>query len=209
MDLSFFKDYNPFSIPVSGEWLTTYTSSGEKRYHRLGEVYSNGIAFSQKSSADELRNSPNTWFTDLNYGYLNKFDFPDDRKYPDNKIQIWANFGDIDPNTTMTEINTRACAFFPEKQGLSYIVIDGFDIRHTAPQWADIYTTEYGAIGTRYGYGWTIQNCRISYSRNVAICLGVTDEIHFPGEDEGGLLEGGNNIPPLNKIGNTCFNLLI
>lgn len=195
LDTAFFDGYNPFAIPVAGKWLFR----GKDR--RLGDVYCNSEALLQKIELDEMKATPKTWYTDLKYGYANKFDFPADRQYPDNKIRIWANFGRVNPNTALTEINARATAIFPEKAGLKYIVIDGFDIRHTAPQWADIYTTEKGAIGPRYGYGWTIQNCAISYSRNVGICLGVTDEVHFPRKDEGGLLEGGSNIPPLDTIG--------
>ena len=195
LDTAFFKGYNPFAIPVAGEWLF------RGRDRRLGDVYYNGDALLQKVTLEEMKATRGTWYTDLKYGYANKFDFPADREYPNRRIQVWANFGDVNPNTALTEINARAAAIFPEKAGLKYIVIDGFDIRHTAPQWADIYTTEKGAIGTRYGYGWTIQNCTIAYSRNVGICLGVTDEVHFPRQDEGGLLEGGGNIPPLDTIG--------
>ncbi len=103
-----------------------------------------------------MRSSPNSWYTDSKYGYINKTSFPKNRQYPGGKIQIWANFGKVNPNTSLTEINARATAIFPEKTGLKYIVIDGFDIRHTAPQWGDIYTLEKGAVGTKYGYGWTI-----------------------------------------------------
>ncbi len=195
LDTAFFKSYNPFAIPVAGEWLF------RGRDRRLGDVYCNDEALLQKVTLEEIKAAPGTWYTDLKYGYANKFDCPADREYPNRRIQIWANFGNVNPNAALTEINARAAAIFPEKAGLKYIVIDGFDIRHTAPQWADIYTTEYGAVGTRYGYGWTIQNCTIAYSRNVGICLGVTDEVHFPRQDEGGLLEGGANIPPLDAIG--------
>jgi len=195
IDTAFSGDYNPFAIPVAGKWLFRGTD------RRLGDVYCNGEALLQKLTIDEMKATRGTWYTDLKYGYVNKFDFPADREYPNHRMQIWANFGDINPNAALTEINARASTVFPEKSGLKYIVIDGFDMRHTAPQWADIYTTEYGAVGTRYGYGWTIQNCTISYSRNVGICLGVTDEVHFPRQNEGGLLEGGGNIPPFNRIG--------
>ena len=195
LDTSFFKGYNPFAIPVSGKWLY------RGRNRRLGDVYCNGQALLQKVKIEDMKSTPNTWYTDLNYGYKNKTDFPEDRQYPNGKIQIWANFGDVNPNTNLTEINARATAIFPERSGLKYIVIDGFDIRHTAPQWGDIYTLEKGAIGPKYGYGWTIQNCRISYSRNIGISLGVTDEVHFPRNDEGGLLEGGGNIPAMETIG--------
>ncbi len=195
LDTAFFKGYNPFSIPVWGKWM----HRGWDR--RLGDVYCCGEAYLQKIKLEDMKAAPHTWYTDTAYGYKNKTDFPDDRQYPGGKIQIWANFGKANPNTSLTEINARATAIFPEKSGLKYIVIDGFDIRHTAPQWGDIYTTEKGAIGPRYGYGWTIQNCTITNSRNIGISLGVTDEVHFPRSDEGGLLEGGSNIPPLETIG--------
>jgi len=194
LDAAFFKGYNPFAIPVAGKWL-------RRSYHRLGDVYCDGEAYSQKLKLEEMKAAPHTWYTDLAYGYTNKTDFPDDRQYPGGKIQIWANFGKTNPNTALTEINARAAAIFPEKPHLKYIVIDGFDIRQTAPQWGDIYTLEKGAVGPRYGYGWTIQNCTITNSRNIGISLGVTDEVHFPRGDEGGLLEGGSNIPPMETIG--------
>ncbi|NQU23788.1 MAG: right-handed parallel beta-helix repeat-containing protein [Candidatus Nealsonbacteria bacterium] len=195
LDTSFFKGYNPFAIPVWGAWLH------RGRDRRLGDVYSDGEASLQKMKIEDMRATPNTWYTDLSHGYVNAKDFPEARKYPGGKIKIWANFGNVDPNRTMTEINARETAIFPEKSGLKYIVIDGFDIRHTAPQWGDIYWTEKGAVGPKYGYGWTIQNCTITNSRNIGISLGVTDAVHFPRRDEGGLLEGGSNIPPLDKIG--------
>lgn len=195
LDTAFFKGFNPFAIPVDGEWMR------ESSKRRLGDVYCDGKAFRQTLKLKEMQSKPNTWYTDLKFGYANKFHFPEKRQYPNGKIQIWANFGGVNPNTALTEINARATAFFPEKAGLKYIVIDGFDIRHTAPQWADIYTLERGAIGTRYGYRWTIQNCTISDSRNVGISLGVTDEVHFPRKNEGGLLQGGSNIPRMDTIG--------
>jgi len=195
LDTAFFKGYNPFAMPVAGKWLF------RGRDRRLGDVYCNGEALLQKMKIDEMRATPNTWYTDLKYGYKNKTDFPPERQYPKGKIQIWANFSKADPNKQLAEINARATGFFPKKSGLKYIVIDGFDVRHTAPQWGDIYTLEKGAIGMKYGYGWTIKNCTIAYSRNIGISMGVTDEVHFPRSDEGGLLEGGGNIPPMNTLG--------
>jgi len=195
LDVAFFKGYNPFARPVWGAWLSC------DRNRRLGDVYCNGGAFVQKIKIQDMKSTPNTWYINSAYGFVNKTDFPANRQYPNGKIRIYANFGKSNPNENLTEINARATAIFPEKAGLKYIVIDGFDIRHTAPQWGDIYTLEQGAIGTKYGYGWTIQNCTIINSRNIGISLGVSDEVHFPGKNEGGLLEGGSNIPPLKTIG--------
>lgn len=191
LDTSFFKGYNPFAMKVFGRWM----HRGWDR--RLGDVYSNGEAFVQKLKIEEMKATPNTWYTNPAYGYVNKTSFPPNRQYPNGKIKIWANFCKVNPNTSLAEINARATAIFPERTGLKYIVIDGFDIRHTAPQWGDIYTLEKGAVGTKYGYGWTIQNCTITNSRNIGISLGVTDEVPFPRV----LTDGGNNIPPMDTLG--------
>ena len=97
LDTAFFNGYNPFAIPVAGEWLFR----GKDR--RLGDVYCDGEALLQKIKFDQMKATPKTWYTDLKYGFANKFDFPANRQYPDNKIQIWANFGDVNPNIALTE----------------------------------------------------------------------------------------------------------
>ncbi|MDP6635397.1 MAG: right-handed parallel beta-helix repeat-containing protein [Phycisphaerae bacterium] len=195
LDTAFFRGYNPFARKVAGAWMHRNPGC------RLGDVYCNGEAYLQKFDIKSVRATPNTWYTNPAYGFKNKTEFPKERQYPNGKIRIWANFGKLDPNKNLAEINARATAIFPKKAGLKYIVIDGFDIRHTAPQWGDIYTLEQGAVGVKYGYGWTIRNCTITNSRNIGISLGVSDEVHFPKRNEGGLLEGGSNIPPLDRIG--------
>ncbi|MAG58971.1 MAG: hypothetical protein CMJ83_22005 [Planctomycetes bacterium] len=191
LETAFFKGYNPFARPVAGKWL--HRVGG----YRLGDVYCDGEALRQTLKPADLRSTPNTWYVDPRFGYRNKSDFPADRRYPNGMVTIQANFGDVDPNRRLTEINARAACFFPAKAGLKFLVIDGFDIRHAAPQWADIYTLEKGAIGTRYGYGWTIRNCTITNSRNIGISMGVTDEVPFPEV----LNEGGGNIPPMETLG--------
>jgi len=191
LDTSFFKGYNPFARVVWGKWL------GRGSGHRLGDVYLNGEALRQKMKMEELRTTPKTWYVDGRYGYKNKTEWPEERKYPGDKIKIWANFGKLNPNKNMAEINARATCLFPEKTGLKYIVLDGFDVRHAAPQWGDIYTLEKGAIGMKYGYRWTIQNCTITDSRNIGISMGVTDEIRFSDI----LVEGGCNIPSIETMG--------
>ncbi len=189
LDTCFFEGYNPFAINIEGEWLF------RGKEHHLGDVYLDGEALLEKFSVDSLLSNPNTWYVDTEL-------IVDERKiFPEAKIKIYANFGGEDPNSHLTEINARATAFFPEISGLKYITIDGFDIRHTAPQWGDIYKLEQGAVGMRYGYGWVIQNCTIAYSRNIGISMGVSDEVHFPTKEEGGLLEGGSNIPDYSSIG--------
>ena len=189
---SFFGGFNPFTVNVAGAWLSTKAkevvvvknrepSKHSILHHHLGDVYLNGQAYREKFSLAEVKENRQSWYCQ------NK----------DGQTTIWANFGEHDPNRNMAEVNARSTAIFPEKSGLKYLVIDGFDIRHTASQWSDIYSLEEGAIGMKYGYGWVIQNCRISDSRNNGISMGVSDEVHFSYE----LTKGGDNIPPYGSFG--------
>jgi hypothetical protein len=181
IDNAMFGEFNPYTTNVAGAWLhNSETSDNITKYH-LGDVYYNGEAYSEVFSVLDCNRLENSWFTTQENG----------------KTLIYANFGTGNPNTGLTEINVRATAIFPEISGLKYIVIDGFDIRHTATQWSDIYKLEQGAIGMRYGYGWIIRNCTITNSRNNGISMGVTDEVFFSRT----LSEGGNNIPPYGTFG--------
>jgi len=190
---SFFKGFNPFTVHVSGAWLNrpkpikTVLVQGRNpaadNYlpHHLGDLYFNNEAYFEMFSHQEVERRKQSWYCEYSVG----------------KTTLWANFAGADPNTGLTEVNVRATAFFPEKSGLKYIVLDGFDVRHTASQWSDIYSLEEGAIGMKYGYRWTIQNCRISYSRNNGISMGVSDEVIFPFD----LAKGGDNMPPYGTFG--------
>ena len=181
IDNTMFERFNPFSTNVAGAWLyNSGTSDTINKYH-LGDVYYNGEAFYEVFSIPDCNARVNSWVTTQENG----------------KTLIRANFLNADPNTGLAEINVRSTAIFPEISGLKYIVIDGFDIRHTASQWSDIYKLEEGAIGMKYGYGWVIQNCIITNSRNNGISMGVSDEVFFSRT----LSNGGDNIPPYGSFG--------
>ena len=181
IDNIMFEGFNPFSTNVAGAWLyNSGTSDTINKYH-LGDVYYNDEAFYEVFSIPDCNARVNSWVTTQENG----------------KTLIRANFFNANPNTGLAEINVRSTAIFPEISGLKYIVIDGFDIRHTASQWSDIYKLEEGAIGMKYGYGWVIQNCIITNSRNNGISMGVSDEVFFSRT----LSNGGDNIPPYGSFG--------
>lgn len=189
----FFNGFNPFTVHVSGAWLgggkpiKTVLVQGrnpaEDKYlpYHLGDLYFNNEAYFEKFSRQDVEQTKQSWYCENGAG----------------TTILWANFAGADPNAGLTEVNARATAFFPEKSGLKYLVLDGFDVRHTASQWSDIYSLEEGAIGMKYGYRWTVQNCRISYSRNNGISMGVSDEVIFSFD----LAKGGDNIPPYGTFG--------
>jgi hypothetical protein len=154
---SFFGEYNPYALTVSGGWLNY------GQWHHRGDVYLNGEAFYERKTAQEVKEAEHTWHCQAD----------------ENVTTVWANFGKANPNTKLTEINVREGLFMPEISGLKYITVDGFHFMHAAANWAppglDLQT---GAVGPRMGKCWIIENCTITNARCVGIILG-----HAPGVD--------------------------
>jgi len=171
---SFFGDYNPYALNISGGWLNY-----GKWYHR-GDVYLNGEAFYEKQTVEEVKDAKQSWYCQVE----------------DKATIIQANFGDANPNTELVEINVRESIFMPEITGLKYITVDGFHFMHAAANWAPPgLELQMGAVGTRMGKHWIIQNCTITNARCVGIILG-----HAPGVDYNDIDAFGDHIVRNNII---------
>jgi hypothetical protein len=143
-------------------------------------VYLNGEAFYEKQTADEVRGAEKSWCCQVN----------------DIVTVIRANFGDADPNRELAEINVRECLFMPEVSGLRYVTVDGFHFAHAAANWAPpVLELQTGAVGTRMGKHWVIQNCTITNARCVGIILG-----HAPGVDYRDIEAYGDHVVRNNVI---------
>lgn len=152
---TFFDGYNPYALKVSGGWLNY------GQWHHRGDVYLNEEAFYEKQTAEEVSQTEQSWHCEAG----------------DKVTIIRANFGKANPNTELTEINVRESLFMPEITGLKYITVDGFHFKHAAANWAPPgLELQTGAVGTRMGKQWIIQNCTIVNARCVGIILG-----HAPG----------------------------
>ena len=148
---SFFGDYNPYALQVSGGWLNY------GQWHHRGDVYLNGEAFYEKQTAQELAGAERTWFCQVD----------------GDVTMIRANFGKANPNTELAEINVRESIFMPEITGMRYITIDGFHFMHAAANWAPpVLELQTGAVGPRMGKHWIIENCTVTNARCVGIILG-------------------------------------
>ena len=170
----FFGDYNPYALQVSGGWLNY------GQWHHRGDVYLNGQAFYEKQTAAEVTQSDHSWYCQVRDGVTS----------------IWANFGPADPNSELTEINVRESLFMPEITGLKYITIDGLQFAHAAANWAPpVLELQTGAVGTRMGKYWIIENCTIINARCVGIILG-----HAPGVDYRDIDAFGDHIVRNNMI---------
>ena len=153
---SFFGEYNPYYLKISGAWL--YYGQW---YHR-GAVYHNGEPYYEKQSLEEVEDprATGTWFC----------------RVEDDVTTLWAHFPQgVNPNTSkLAEINVRETIFFPEISGLKYITVDGFHFMHSAENWASPRSeVQMGAVGTRMGKHWIIQNCTITDARCSGISLGT------------------------------------
>jgi hypothetical protein len=165
---SFFDDYNPYALTVSGGWLNY------GKWHHRGDVYLNGEAFYEKQTAEEVNQVEQSWYCRTDEG----------------KAIILANFGKANPNKELVEINVRESIFMPEITGLKYITVDGFNFMHAASNWAPPgLELQMGAVGTRMGKHWIIQNCTITNARCVGIILG-----HAPGVDYSDINAFGDHI---------------
>ena len=171
---TFFGEYNPYSLEVSGGWLNY------GKWHHRGDVYLNGEAFYEKQTAQEVAEVKQTWHCQV------------DRDV----TTIRANFGKANPNTELTEINVRESLFMPEITGLKYITVDSFHFMHAAANWAPpVLELQTGAVGPRMGKHWIIENCTITNARCVGIILG-----HAPGVDYSDIDAYGDHIIRNNVI---------
>ena len=171
---SFFGDYNPYALQVSGGWLDY------GQWHHRGDVYLNGEAFYEKQSVEEVNQSEQSWHCQAG----------------DEVTIIRANFGKASPNTELAEINVRECLFMPEVTGLKYITIDGFEFMHAAANWAPPgLELQPGAVGPRMGKHWIIENCTVVNARCVGVILG-----HALGVDYGDIDAFGDHIVRNNII---------
>jgi len=170
---SFFGDYNPYALTLSGGWLNY------GQWHHRGDVYLKGEAFYEKQTAEEVNQAEQTWHCQAG----------------DEVTIIRANFGKTNPNTELAEINVRESLFMPEVSGLKYITVDGFDFMHAAANWAPPGPElQPGAVGPRMGKHWIIQNCTITNARCVGIILGQAPGVDYTDIDAYGDHIIRNNI---------------
>ncbi|MDR0714725.1 MAG: DUF1565 domain-containing protein [Bacteroidales bacterium] len=160
---SFFGDYNPYADLIYGDWF-----NGMGRVHHTGEVFLNNKSLYEKETIDKVRN-PEI--------YPRSKD-PEGSKYvwycesDAENTTIWANFHQHNPNKELVEISLRRTCFYPEKQGVNYLTVQGFHISQAASQWAAPTAEQVGMVATHWNKGWIIENNVISNAKCSGITLG-------------------------------------
>ena len=151
---SFFRDFNPYSDLIHGDWFNP-----KGRDHHTGAVYLNGHWLTEAANLDDVLKP--IGITPLWFGQVDE-----------TNTTISAQFGNVNPNKAEVEINVRQTVFYPEKPDINFITVRGFTIMHAATPWAPPTAEQIGLIGTHWSKGWIIENNDIRYSTCVGITLG-------------------------------------
>lgn len=171
----FFGDFNPYKEEIIGDWLVTPV---EKKRH-LGDVYLNGMSFYEADDLEQLYNP--VVRTEVLDHWTNKIvpvHNPEQTKFlwyaevDHQKTTIYANFHEYDPNEELVEINVRKCCFYPERPGINYITVRGFEMCHAATPWTPPTADQPGLIGPHWSKGWIIEDNIIHDSKCSGISIG-------------------------------------
>ncbi len=170
-----FGDYNPFAKPVIGDWLTEPVG----RSVHLGDVYLNGLSFYEAAAYEDLINPViRTETLDHWTNQMTAIKNPAQTKYlwfaevEEDTTTIYADFHEFDPNQELVEVNVRKCCFYPERTGINYITVRGFELAQAATPWSPPTADQPGLIGPNWSKGWIIENNIIHDSKCSGISIG-------------------------------------
>ena len=165
---SFFEAVNPFREELGGDWFW-----GEDRAHHTADVYLDGRSLFEAADLPAVRQpvrqsgaadpdaSLRAWYA----------------AWHDGQTRVWANFGGIDPNRSLVEVNVRPACFLPRQSGIDFITVRGFRMGHAATQWAPPTADQPGLIGPHWSKGWIIEDNVIHDSRCSGISLGTNGDL--------------------------------
>jgi alpha-L-arabinofuranosidase len=173
---TFFGDFNPYKEILSGDWFIYKPGV----YRHPGEVYLNGVSFYEADSLDEVK-LPNVrtavhdlpWFvTDEQILHPELTVYRWFCEVDEQNTTLYANFQGVDPNKELVEINVRKCCFYPEKSGLNYITVRGFEMAQAASPWTPPTADQPGLLGVHWSKGWIIENNIIHDAKCSGISIG-------------------------------------
>lgn len=171
-----FHDFNPFAEPLSGDWLI---DPADRQVH-AGDVYLNGKSLYEAYSMEDLKN-PEKREDGFNAPWtLHREPLLDPEgsllqwyaQVDQENTTIYANFQGADPTKELVEINVRPYCFYPERTGVNYITVRGFEMAQAASPWAPPTADQPGLLGAHWSKGWIIEDNIIHDAKCSAISLG-------------------------------------
>ena len=175
---TFFGEFNPYKEVVWGDWMTETT-----RVAHLGEVYLNGQAMYEATSLAGVHTPVSRAtveeffvFVDVAERYPERLQYTWYAEVDEDNTTIYANFQEVNPAEALVEINVRPACFYPETNGMDYIVLRGFEISQAACKWAPPSGDQPGMVGPRWSRGWLIEDNLLHDAKCSAISLGKVAE---------------------------------
>ena len=162
VDNKIFGDFNPYTEYVFGDW---YFAPKERH---TGAIFLNDLMMYETVTLEECIKAevdPYAWN-------------PEESRYKWYTEQdgdftvLYANFLGKNPNEENVEFSVRRNCFMPDKNGVDYITVSGFNINKAATTWAPPAAYQDGMIGPHWSKGWIIEDCEISNSKCCGISLG-------------------------------------
>jgi len=172
----FFGNYNPYVQTIEGDWLA---GPLEKPVH-TGEVYINGKALYEALSYQDVLN-PKKRYSSPTPTWLGREEFVRDPEWSvycwycevdQDTTTIFVNFHEYQPCNELIEINVRRSCFYPEKPGVNYITLRGFEIAQAACPWTPPTSNQIGMVGPNWSKGWIIEGNTLHDAKCSAISLG-------------------------------------
>ena len=176
LEPAFFPYGNPFDTELAGDWLIY---PAEYALH-TGDVYLNGKSMYESPDLNGVEN-PEVRTSGFNPPWSERVELIPDSAFTvytwhaqvnEGRTTLWANFHSYDPNKELVEVNVRPAVFYPERTGVDYITVDGFELCQAATQWAPPTADQPGLVGPHWAKGWIIENCDIHDSKCSAVSLG-------------------------------------
>ena len=162
VDNGVFGNYNPYTTFVYGDWYFA------PKVRHTGSVFLNDRMMYETVSLEEcLAGEPDPYAWKAEESRYKWFS-----EQEGNRTVFYANFRGKNPNQEKVEITVRRNCFMPDKTGVNFITVSGFEITKAATTWAPPAAYQDGMIGPHWSKGWIIEDCEISNSRCCGISLG-------------------------------------
>lgn len=176
IDRTIFGAYDPFCTEIDGDWMV---APREHKVH-TAEVYLNGKALFEAPSLEKVFH-PERWERSVyeTWGWREeKLSDPEASLFRwyaevgEHTTTLYANFQGVDPNGALVEFNVRRACFFPERTGIDYITVKGFEMAQAATPWAPPTAKQWGILGPNWSKGWIIEDNIIHDSKCSGVSLG-------------------------------------
>lgn len=171
-----FGEYNPFKCELQGDWLIW----PDHYSVHAGDVYLNGTSMYEAVSVEDVENPAmrTEGYNPPWTRHREPIPHPEHTLYQwyadvqPEKTVIYANFQGKDPNRERTEISVRRACFYPEKTGINYITVRGFEMAQAATPWAPPTADQPGMIGAHWSKGWVIEDNVLHDAKCSAVSIG-------------------------------------